>query len=141
MNRVHITWERRPSQPAADALRRVITGSLARVGRDDCEVHVLITCDARLRDLNRRYRDIDRETDVLSFPDGDVLPSGLTLLGEIAISLDTARRQAGELGHGEVRELEELALHGVLHLLGYDHDNDRGHMNRLELELREEVLA
>ncbi len=141
MIRVHIRWERRPSRPAADALRRVIAGTLERVGRGDCEVHVLITGDARLRDLNSRYRDIDRATDVLSFPDGDVLPSGLTLLGEIAISLDTARRQAEELGHDEVRELAELALHGVLHLLGYDHDNDRGQMNRLEIELREEVLA
>jgi len=141
VNRVHINWERRPSQPAADALRRAITHSLARLGRHDCEVHVLITGDARLRDLNRQYRNVDRETDVLSFPDGDVLPSGLTLLGEIAISLDTARRQAEELGHGEVRELAELALHGVLHLIGYDHDNDRGQMNRLEIELREEVLA
>jgi len=139
--RVHIRWERRPSLPAADALRRVITGTLERVGRGDCEVHVLISGDARLRDLNRSYRDIDRPTDVLSFPDGDVLPSGLTLLGEIAVSLDTARRQARELGHDEVRELTELVLHGVLHLIGYDHENDRGRMNRLEIELREEVLA
>lgn len=141
MIRVHIRWERRPSLPAADALRRVITGTLERVGRGDCEVHVLISGDARLRDLNRSYRDIDRPTDVLSFPDGDVLPSGLTLLGEIAVSLDTARRQARELGHDEVRELTELVLHGVLHLIGYDHENDRGRMNRLEIELREEVLA
>jgi len=138
--RVHITWERRPSLPAADALRRVITDSLTRVGRPDSEVHVLITGDARIRDLNHRFRDVDRATDVLSFPDGDVLPSGLALLGEIVISLDTARRQAAELGHDEVRELSELALHGVLHLIGYDHENDRGHMNALEIELREEVV-
>jgi probable rRNA maturation factor len=100
----------------------------------------MITDDARIRDLNNRYRHIDRATDVLSFPDGDELPSGLALLGEIVISLETARRQAAELGHGEVRELSELAMHGVLHLLGYDHENDRGQMNALEIELREEVL-
>ena len=141
MIRVHINWERRPAQPAAEALRRVITGALARLGRTDSEVHVLITGDERIRDLNCRFRNTDRATDVLSFPDGDLLPSGLTLLGEIVISLDTARRQAGELGHGEARELTELALHGLLHLLGYDHDNDRGQMNALEIELREEVLA
>jgi probable rRNA maturation factor len=122
-------------------LRRVIAGCLGRVGRPDSEVHVLITGDDRIRDLNCRYRGIDSATDVLSFPDGDLLPSGMTLLGEIVISLDTARRQAGELGHDEVRELSELALHGVLHLLGYDHDNDRGQMNALEIELREEVLG
>lgn len=140
MIRVHITWEKRPSQPSADALRRVINEILARVGRPDSEVHVLITDDARIRDLNQRYRHVDRATDVLSFPDGDEMPSGLTLLGEIVISLETAKRQADELGHGELRELAELAMHGVLHLIGYDHENDRGQMNALEIELREEVL-
>ena len=140
MIRVHITWEKRPSQPSADALRRVINEILARVGRPDSEVHVLITDDARIRDLNQRYRHVDRATDVLSFPDGDEMPSGLTLLGEIVISLETAKRQAAELGHGELRELAELAMHGVLHLIGYDHENDRGQMNALEIELREEVL-
>ena len=140
MTRVHINWERRPSQPAADALRRVISETLRRVDRPDSEVHILITSDARIRDLNHRFRDVDRATDVLSFPDGDALPSGLTLLGEIVISLDTARRQAAEFGHDEVRELGELALHGVLHLIGYDHENDRGQMNALEIGLREEVV-
>ncbi len=141
MTQVLITWERRPSQPAADRLRRVISGCLERLGRPESEVHVLITGDDRIRDLNRRYRDIDLATDVLSFPDGDLLPSGLTLLGEIVISLETARLQAADLGHDELRELAELVLHGVLHLLGYDHDKDRGKMNALEIELREEVLG
>ena len=140
MIRIHIKWERRPSLPAADVLRRVITGCLTRMGRADSEVHLLITDDARIQKLNRRFRDIDRATDVLSFPDGDELPSGLTLLGEVVISLDAARRQAIELGHDEIRELSELVLHGVLHLIGYDHENDRGQMNALEIELREEVL-
>jgi rRNA maturation RNase YbeY len=57
------------------------------------------------------------------------------------ISLDAARRQAEQLGHDEQRELSELVLHGVLHLLGYDHHRDRGEMNRLELRLRGELLA
>lgn len=140
MTRVQFNWERRPSLPAADALRRVICGCLERLDRLDSEVHVLITDNARIQDLNRRFRHCDLVTDVLSFPDGDVLPSGLTLLGEIVISLPAARRQAAELGHDEIRELSELALHGVLHLLGYDHENDRGQMNTLEIELREEVV-
>ena len=140
MIRIHIKWERRPSLPAADVLRRVISGCLTRMGRADSEVHLLITDDATIRELNRRFRDIDRATDVLSFPDGDELPSGLTLLGEVVISLDAAKRQAIELGHDEIRELSELVLHGVLHLIGYDHENDRGQMNALEIELREEVF-
>jgi probable rRNA maturation factor len=104
-------------------------------------VHLVITDDQTIQELNRRYRDIDRPTDVLSFPDGDELPSGRVLLGEIVISLESARRQAVELGHDEVRELSELALHGFLHLVGYDHERDRGQMNELEIELREELLT
>jgi probable rRNA maturation factor len=108
------------------------------LGTEDAEVHVVLTSDQTIRELNQRFRDIDRETDVLSFPDGDELPSGGRLLGEVVISLDSARRQAEALGHGEVRELCELALHGTLHLLGYDHERDHGDMNEVELKLRRE---
>jgi probable rRNA maturation factor len=107
----------------------------------DGEVHVLVTGDEELRGLNRQYRDLDMATDVLSFPDGDPLPAGGVLIGQIVISLDAVRRQAVELGHGELRELEELVLHGTLHLLGHDHDRDDGEMNALELRLREELLS
>lgn len=140
MTRVHIRWERRPSRPAAEALRSVISGCLRQLGEDDAEVHVVLTSDDAIRELNRRYRDIDRATDVLSFADGDTLPSGDRLLGEVIISLDSARRQAEDLGHDEVRELCELALHGTLHLLGYDHERDHGEMNEFELKLRQELL-
>jgi probable rRNA maturation factor len=122
-------------------LRRVVSGCLERLGRENCEVHLLIAGDDRLQELNRRFLGLDRATDVLSFADGEQLPTGTVLLGEIAVSLDAARRQARELGHGEERELEELVLHGTLHLLGYDHVRDRGEMNEIELTLREELLA
>ena len=141
MTRVHIRWDRRPAQPAAEALREVISGCLGRLGSENAEVHLLLTGDQTMRELNQRFRDIDRATDVLSFPDGDELPSGRTLVGEIVISLDSARHQAEALGHGEVRELCELALHGTLHLLGYDHDRDHGEMNEIELKLRRELLS
>lgn len=140
MNRVLFNWERRPSRPAADGLRVLISSCLDRMACGDCEVHVLITGDARIQALNRDYLGHDRPTDVLSFPDGDELPSGHRLLGQIVVSLDTARRQAEAAGHSEIRELEELVLHGTLHLLGYDHSSDRGEMNRLEVDLREELL-
>jgi probable rRNA maturation factor len=105
------------------------------------EVYVVMTGDEELQRLNRSYRGLDRPTDVLSFADGDPLPTGGVLLGEIIVSLDAARRQSAELGHGELRELEELVLHGTLHLLGHDHERDRGEMAALELELREELLG
>jgi probable rRNA maturation factor len=138
--RVHIRWERRPSKPAAEQLRAVIAGCVGRLGVRGAEVHLVLTDDRTIQELNMRYRGIDRPTDVLSFPDGDELPSGRQFLGEIMISLDSARRQASELGHDEVRELCELALHGTLHLLGYDHVRDHGEMNDIELNLRRELL-
>lgn len=139
MTRIHIRWDRRPAQPAAEALRKVISGCLRRMRTEKAEVHLVLTDDQTIRELNQRFRDIDRATDVLSFPDGEELPSGRRLLGEIIISLDSARHQAEALGHGEVRELCELALHGTLHLLGYDHLRDQGEMNEIELKLRQEL--
>ena len=141
MTRVHIRWQRKPARPAAEVLRKVIMGCLSRLGVRDAEVHVVITDDETIRDLNRHYRSTDRTTDVLSFADGDELPTGRLFLGEIVISLDTARRQAEALGHDEVRELSELALHGTLHLLGYDHERDHGKMKNVELRLRDELIS
>jgi len=100
-----------------------------------------MTDDSRIQNLNRQYRQIDEATDVLSFPDGSELPDGRVLLGQLVLSRDTARDQAERLGHSVLRELEELTLHGVLHLLGYDHSEDNGEMNQLELKLRRDVLA
>ena len=141
MTRIQFRWEKRPSQPVAETLRRVICRCLEVLGQPDSEVHVLITGDDRIRDLNQRYRGRDGATDVLSFPDRELLPSGRVLQGEIVISLEAARRQAEALHHGELRELSELALHGVLHLVGYDHERDHGEMNELEVALREELLS
>lgn len=114
---------------------------LERLDAGPSEVHVLVTGDEKLRELNRDFLGNDRATDVLSFPDGDVLPSGRRLLGQVVISLDAAKRQAADEGHSLLRELTELLLHGTLHLLGYDHASDQGQMNSIELELREELLS
>jgi len=140
VKRVQIKWDRRPSQPAAEVLRKTVSGVLRRLDAGPSEVYLVVTDDEVIRTLNRDFLGKDRPTDVLSFPDGDLLPNGRTLLGEIVVSLDTARRQAEDAGHDEVRELAELVLHGTLHLLGYDHAGDQGEMNRLELDLREELL-
>jgi probable rRNA maturation factor len=92
----------------------------------------LITEDAEVRHLNRTYRRKDRTTDVLSFPADS--PDGA--LGDLAISIDRARAQAARLGHPTRVEIEILMLHGVLHLLGMDHQVDGGHMRRAEARWR-----
>jgi probable rRNA maturation factor len=92
----------------------------------------LITGDSELRRLNRDFRKKDYATDVLSFPSR----GSNGFLGEIAISFEQAQRQAAEYGHPVSREIEILMLHGVLHLLGMDHEKDRGQMARAENKWR-----
>jgi probable rRNA maturation factor len=94
-------------------------------------VTVAIVPDRRIRALNQRYRRTDRATDVLSFPSGE--PG---CLGDIVIAAGVARRQARAAGHSLQTELRVLALHGLLHLLGYDHERDAGRMARVEARLR-----
>ena len=85
------------------------------------EVTVLLTGDHALRDLNRQFAGEDKVTDVLAFGSGSVFPGDAATLGDIAISMPQARRQAAAAGNPEDREIAMLTAHGVLHLLGYDH--------------------
>jgi probable rRNA maturation factor len=103
-------------------------------------VGVAIVSDGRARALNRAYRREDYATDVLSFPSGEPpATSRVRFLGDIVIARGVARRQARAARHSELTELRVLALHGLLHLLGYDHDRarDRGRMRRVEERLRQ----
>jgi probable rRNA maturation factor len=139
--RLTFRWQRRPGGRPTERLRRLAGATLASIGVEEGEIGVLVTDDATVRTLNRHFRAKDRPTDVLSFPAGFAQPDGPPYLGDIAISLDTARRQA--LGHGVSleHELAVLLLHAVLHLCGYDHETDAGEMRRLEARLRREILT
>ena len=104
---------------------------------------VAIVPDARVRALNRRFRKRDTPTDVLSFPARDLSRRSAKgakaergYLGDVVIASGVAARQAREAGHPLATELRVLALHGLLHLLGYDHEHDDGRMARLERRLR-----
>jgi probable rRNA maturation factor len=112
-------------------------------------VAIALVTDAHSRKLNSQYRGADRPTDVLSFPavripdHGSRIPDPgppipIPFLGDIVIATGTARRQAREVGHSYQAELRVLALHGLLHLLGYDHEqsNEGGRMRRIEARLR-----
>ncbi|MGE3276153.1 MAG: rRNA maturation RNase YbeY [Vicinamibacterales bacterium] len=100
------------------------------------EVSVAVVSDTRVRTLNRSYRGKDAATDVLSFPGEGRGPGGRRFLGDIVIAGGVATRQAREAGHSLSTELRVLALHGLLHLLGYDHESDDGRMARAEARLR-----
>lgn len=93
-----------------------------------------------MRALNRQFRGKDAVTDVLSFPaSGKSAPSAAGFLGDIVIADGVAKRQAREAGHKIQTEIRVLALHGLLHLLGYDHDADDGKMARAEARLRKKA--
>jgi probable rRNA maturation factor len=94
-------------------------------------ITVAVVSDGRIRELNRRYRQKNTPTDVLSFPADEPAE-----LGDVLIALGVATRQAAAAGHSLRTELRVLALHGLLHLLGYDHERDNGEMRRLERRLR-----
>jgi probable rRNA maturation factor len=108
---------------------------LEAIGKPDSSVTIAFISDQKIRELNRQFRNIDKATDVLSFPsdsrDGE--------MGDIAISIETAARQAKQSGLTLDGEIAQLLLHGLLHLSGYDHETDNGEMNRLELRLRKKL--
>lgn len=124
-----------PAEEAARASAWVdaLVDRLAGEGR---EVGLAFCSDEQMKRANRSFRGKDSATDVLSFP-GEATPDGNSSIGDVLISIDTARRQAEEAGLSLSWELQCLILHGVLHCLGYDHDRDDGEMDAKELELRD----
>ena len=134
-------------------IRRCINAVLQAEGVDpDCEINVLLTDDRGIHAINKASRGIDRPTDVLSFPMFSLTPgelpedwsayldpeTGLCPLGDMAISLERARRQAAEYGHSVSREVGYLTIHSMLHLLGYDH-LDEG-PEKARMRAREEMI-
>lgn len=105
----------------------------AAIDKNGSSATIAFVSDKTIRQLNRQFRNVDKATDVLSFPADD---TDKLNLGDIAISVDTAARQAKENGLTFDEEVAQLILHGLLHLSGYDHETDNGEMNRLELRLR-----
>ena len=136
-----------------EQFHQVITAALEAEGVDvPCEVNVLFTDDEGIHQINLDMREVDRPTDVLSFPMFDLRPgehpseedadpaTGLVPLGDMCISLERAAAQAEEFGHSVERELCYLTVHSVLHLLGYDH-LDEGPMKAQMREREEAILG
>lgn len=132
-------------------IRRTIRTALAAEGLTAlCEVDVLLTDDDGIHEINRELRQVDRPTDVLSFPEFELTPgqlpgpedadpgTGLIPLGDMVLSMERVAAQAREYGHSKRRELSYLVTHSVLHLLGYDH-LDEGPM-KAQMRAREEAI-
>jgi conserved hypothetical protein TIGR00043 len=119
-------------------LSKIAHRALEVLGLSKVELSIALVSDAQIKRLNKRYRNKDKPTDVLSFPIGEKVEDWL-ILGDIVISVDTAKRQAQELGHSLEEELKRLLVHGLVHLLGYDHELG-GEEEKKFFELEEFVL-
>ena len=154
-HKISVTGEKKGinNPTLAALLRRTVKAALAAEQVEcGCEVNILLTDDEGIQAVNRDMRDIDRATDVLSFPMFDLVPgehpdemdadpaTGLVPLGDMCISVERARAQAEEYGHSFEREICYLCVHSVLHLLGYDH-LDEGEMKRQMRAREEEIMS
>ncbi len=126
-------------------LRHAIAETLDYEGYDkDVEVSLTFTDNEKIHKLNKEYRNVDRPTDVLSFPMNDGEESGdpseefEPTLGDIVISLEKAREQANEYGHSFEREVAFLCVHSMLHLLGYDHEKSEA--DELDMRIRQRII-
>lgn len=128
-----------PWLEAAGDVLGLAEAALVALDREDAELSILLTDDAHIHALNRDYRDKDAPTDVLSFgqDEGEAFPGMVPILGDLVVSLETAERQAQERGHPIAAEVRVLLVHGLLHLLGHDHIDDR---ERCEMAAAEDAL-
>ncbi len=123
-----------------NAMKKVIIATINdELGDAEGEVSLTVCTNEAIRELNREHRDIDRETDVLSFPTLDFEEDeGYCMFGDVVISIEKAKEQAEEYGHSLLREMCFLCVHSALHLLGYDHvDDEEG---RLYMESKQEEI-
>jgi probable rRNA maturation factor len=138
MPTIHYRNDVRNSGVDARALKSALRRLLVNVDRGDAAISLTLVDDAAIRALNRAHRGKDKPTDVLSFPLAPEPFATEKLLGDIVISIDTARRQAADYDAPLQRELERLMIHGLLHVLGHDHMESE---ERVAMEAEERRLA
>ncbi len=152
-HKILVSGETKYPRYAARLVKKSIRTALKCEGVNvNCEVNVLFTDDNGIQSLNRELRQVDRPTDVLSFPaftfvpeqfdpaDGELDPeSGRLALGDMALNLDRIRQQGAEYGTGEKRETAYLTVHSILHLLGYDHV-DEGEQKKQMRRREDEIM-
>ncbi len=142
MNKVELFNQTEKDIVELDTVLKVLDSALKKENLDDVSFNLIIVDNEYIHELNKTYRNIDRETDVITFAledeDSIVLPSDERVLGDIYISIDKAESQAEEYGHSLLRELSFLAVHGFYHLLGYDHMTEED--EKVMFKKQEEVL-
>jgi len=140
-NEICVFRRRSPVALSPAEVRRIAQEVLESRGILGAELCFLFTDNREIRKYNRMFREVDRPTDIIAFPIDEPLGHGLVYLGDIIISTEQAAFQAGERGIRVEREIGILIIHGVLHLLGLDHETDKGEMRCLEYRLRKKILT
>lgn len=137
---IDIIWDADEDQPPDFDPDPFLCDLAQRLDLNEVECSLLVTSDERVRALNSQYRQKDKTTDVLSFPNPPIPGyDGPRHLGDIVISFPQTVRQAADIGQPVNTELRFLILHGLLHLLGYDHEVDNGEMLELQSKLKREL--
>ena len=120
-----------------EVLNNYVKYLVEKLELEKCEFNIILTTDKKIHEINREYRNVDRETDVISFAledNKDIEYTDFRLLGDVYISVDRCYSQALAYGHSSVREICFLATHGILHLLGYDHMNESDEKKMFDLQ-------
>lgn len=143
MNKIEIFNNLTEEVKELETVEKVLYSAMEKEKLENTSFNVIIVDNEYIHELNKNYRNIDRETDVITFAleDDDtlVIPEGERILGDIYISLDKAKSQAEEYGHSFLREICFLAVHGFYHLLGYDHMTEED--EKVMFTKQEEVLS
>lgn len=142
MNRVEVFVSVKEEIKELDTVKKVLESAMEKEHLENTSFNVIIVDNNYIHELNKTYRNIDRETDVITFALEDeetiIIPEEERILGDIYISIDKAKAQAKEYGHSLLRELSFLAVHGFYHLLGYDHETEEE--EKIMFQKQEEVL-
>lgn len=141
MNNFEIFNETNETIKELDGLKGLLDYALKYLKIDNAEFNIIIIDNERIHEMNKEYRGVDRETDVITFAledHKDVEFEDVRILGDVYISIDKAKSQAEEYGHSLKREISFLAIHGLLHLLGYDHMNPED--EKIMFGLQDEIL-
>ena len=142
MNKIELFNQTEEEINELDTVLKVLDSAMKKENLDKCVFNLIIVDNSYIHELNKNYRGIDRETDVITFAledeDSLVLPTDERVLGDIYISIDKARSQAEEYGHSLLREMSFLFVHGLLHLLGYDHMTEED--EKVMFSLQEKIL-
>ncbi len=142
MNEVEFFNETEDQVEEFEEVKKVIAYAIKHLNLEHLEFNIILVDNERIHEINREYRNVDRPTDVISFAledNSEIKLKGNRILGDIYISIDKAREQAKEYGHSLLRELSFLAVHGFLHLLGYDHMKEED--EKVMFGLQEEILS